>query len=127
MTSELDTADYAVNFKGVPQYYLSKSIALRNNITLEQLEKLKQLHVRKLELFEQMAQETDRVILRKMAAEFEQIEFKMQENWNFPQDRNMHEWYTAPQCTCPKMDNRDNRGTKYRTINLSCPVHGGEE
>lgn len=55
----------------------------------------------------------------------EDIEFKMQEFWNFNKTASMHTWwFKNPICKCPKMDNTDALGTNVRYHNASCPLHG---
>ncbi len=56
----------------------------------------------------------------------EEFEFALQEAWGFEKSADHHShWYDVPHCSCPKMDNRDNWGTPYRIMNVSCIVHGG--
>lgn len=118
--------DNVIIYKGQPHGALNERLILRQGVSDEQLERLKQLHVMKLDLFEEMKETDDRDKLREGAKRLQAIEFAMQDNWNFEQDKGMHEWYLIPKCTCPRMDNIDNRypGSDRRIINLDCPVHG---
>jgi len=53
------------------------------------------------------------------------IEFQMQDNWNFEQNRSMHKYqFELPKCTCPTSDNQHLRGTGQFWYNKSCPYHG---
>lgn len=92
----------------------------------DNVDEIKSLHLEKLKVFEKMNLTDVKEDLRKSAQEIEQLEFKLQKAWGFPQDRNCHYWYDVPKCTCPKMDNRDNYGTEYRITDLYCPIHGDE-
>ncbi len=55
----------------------------------------------------------------------EELEFALQDNWNFPRDATRHKyWFTFKKCTCPKMDNRELWGVDRRIISADCPFHG---
>ncbi len=119
------SAPYEIWYNGKYAYSLNQGLAERQGVTPKQLVALSRLHVKKLSLFELATLATSKLELRKIAADFEAVEFEMQANWNFPVDRKFHEWYTVPQCICPKMDNMDRRGaTDSRIIVENCPVHG---
>jgi len=90
------------------------------------IENIKTLHLEKLKVFEKMEKTNNKKELKKYAEKIEQIEFSLQTEWGFPLNKNFHTWYNVPKCTCPKMDNEDNRGTDYRIISEDCPVHGKE-
>lgn len=118
---------YAVVFRGKPAYWLNKGLADRQKLTDSELEDLKQLHIAKLELFESAtaaASTNDAVSLIKYAEALEKIEYGMQRTWHFTEDRNFHEWYLLPGCTCPKMDNAGNKGVDRRIVVRNCPAHG---
>ena len=116
--------DYAVIYNGKVAYYLNAKLAEKQNITDAELFALKRLHHRKLAIFELAEMTVLPNELRHIAQDLEKIEFEMQKNWHLPQDRNFHEWYLLPKCTCPKMDNQERRGTEYRITNEDCPCHG---
>ncbi len=64
--------------------------------------------------------------IKEISKEIEDIEFKLQENWNFSKDSNYHRyWLDVNHCSCPKIDNLDfiyfGRG---KIINTSCLIHG---
>jgi hypothetical protein len=110
-------------------------MAKRQGVTDEQLENLKAIHEIKLELFRLMGialaeylRDGDATELKSGAHLLEQIEFALQRNWNFSEDTGMHEWYLAPGCRCPKMDNAERRFPNapgsLRVINGDCPIHG---
>ena len=53
------------------------------------------------------------------------IEFEMQDRWNFKQDINYHiHWLKLRGCSCPKMDNKERVGTGYYVIDSKCIYHG---
>jgi len=119
-------AKNVVVYNNQPVYQLSTHLIQRQGVTDEQLERLKELHIKKLKLFDEMSATDDTAKLKEGALRLQAIEFAMQDNWNFPQDPGMHEWYLIPKCTCPRMDNIDRRfpGSKLRIISETCPVHG---
>jgi hypothetical protein len=58
----------------------------------------------------------------------EEAEFDAQAAWGFPLDENYHQWWMdLPGCTCPKMDNQELMGAKYKIYNGDCPWHGDIE
>lgn len=116
---------YGIQYKGKWNMYLNWMLAVRQKVTVGDLKTLVKLHLERLELFDRMAKEDSRAKLRKQAKELEKLEFAMQEAWKFEKSANFHTWwYHAPQCNCPRMDNEDRFGTKYRIIREDCPVHG---
>jgi hypothetical protein len=122
---ELLGEDVTVTDKdGNPLYDLNAALVLKQGLDIDELRQLKRLHRSKIELFEQMKNTDDRADLKILAHDVENIEFAMQKAWHFDEDRNFHEWYKVPKCTCPKMDNADWRGTDHRIIVMDCPVHG---
>lgn len=104
---------------------LSKIMIDQQEVSKVDIEHIKNLHIEKLKVFEQMdalsSDNTDQLI--DLAKEVEKIEFALQRVWGFPEDIKFHEWYTVPHCTCPSMDNEDRKGTPYCIINENCPIH----
>ena len=121
---ELLGEDIVVTYNGKPVYNLNSSLVLKQGLDVSELRNLKSLHAEKLKYFDLMRETDEKFKLKEYAHEVECIEFEMQKAWHFTQDRNFHEWYKVPKCTCPKMDNADNRGTNRRIIVMDCPVHG---
>ena len=113
-----------VEYMGKMVYSLNSDLVLRQGIDASELRHLKFLHAEKLKYFNLMNATNEKSKLREYAHEIECIEFEMQKAWHFTEDRNFHEWYKVPKCTCPRMDNADNRGTNRRIIVMDCPVHG---
>lgn len=121
---ELLGEDTVVIYNGEPVYNLNSSLVLKQGLDVSELRNLKALHAEKLKYFDLMRETDYKHKLKEYAHEIECIEFEMQKAWHFTQDRNFHEWYKVPKCTCPKMDNADNRGSNRRIIVMDCPVHG---
>lgn len=121
---ELLGEDTTVIYNGKPVYDLNSSLVLSQEIDASDLRNLKSLHAEKLKYFDLMRETDYSHKLKEYAHEIECIEFEMQKAWRFPQDRTYHEWFKVPKCTCPKMDNSNNRGTNQRIIVMDCPIHG---
>lgn len=114
----------SVIYKGEALYKLNPNLIKRQNISDDVIELIKQKHIEKLEIFDKMKSEISNSELKFLANEVEKIEFELQELWGFNKDKNMHEWYLVPKCTCPKIDNAESRGTEFRIVNSECPIHG---
>ena len=55
----------------------------------------------------------------------ENLEFSLQRNWNFLEDKLKHtHWNRFAACSCPKIDNRERFGYP-KIISMDCPFHGG--
>lgn len=104
--------------------YLNEKLIKQRKLTKEQIENIKNLHVQKLKVISEMELTNDIDKLHHLAEEIENIEFQLQKNWGFEQNRNFHYWWLVPKCTCPDHDNIDRYGTPYRVISQDCPVHG---
>lgn len=120
-----DNEHLVVYYEDKPLCVLNSRLVEQQNLTEEKINILKNLHIGMHETKEKMKETDDKSALRELAFTVENLEFMMQEAWGFPKDRNYHShWLEVPKCTCPKMDNRENYGTKYRVIDGKCPVHG---
>ena len=91
------------------------------------LETIKELHLKKLKILNVMEHSEDASLLCRHAANVTEIEFKLQEALKFGRNVNMHRFWLLPKCSCPKMDNEDMYGTRYTVINCSCVLHGSVE
>ncbi len=109
---------------GGKKHSLNSRLVERQKLTQKKVDKIISLHKEKHELFVKMESAIEKETLKHLAEEVTKVELKLQKAWGFPEDENFHYWYDVPQCSCPKMDNRDNWGTKYRIIASECPVHG---
>lgn len=103
--------------------FLNRLLIKRQGCTVETVEKLKQVHYERMGVIKRMEETDDPVALQVLNKSIIEIDFKLQELWGFPQDPNYHRWWEVPKCKCPKLDNSDNYGTKYRIIRGDCPVH----
>ena len=100
---------------------------MAGKLKIYQVEELKKVYIELFKVFEQMENEGSRIELYKLNQSIEPLEFKMQELFGFKVDRNYHRyWCECPKCTCPKMDNRDIRGTDIRYYDEECIIHGSQ-
>jgi len=120
---DFDESDTIVQYKDTA-YRINSRMARDRGLTRVEVIAIRDFHVQKLEIFEQMKKEKDPTSLKQYAKLIEHIEYEIQELWKFPKDRSWHEWYAVPKCMCPKMDNRERRGTNYQIISSECPIHG---
>ena len=116
---------YVVRFRGKVKSYLSTSLAARQKVSTSDLNKIKNIHRKLLKIFEKIEKETDEFILHLLADKITELDYELQEAWNFERNENFHTWwFNSPKCMCPRMDNMDRLGTKWKVRNGDCPLHG---
>ena len=107
--------------------YGKHDIVLNPNMvkTDKQLEELKIVYIDLFKIFEKMENTNNPIKLYWLNKEIEPLEFKMQELFGFPVNSDYHRyWCECPKCSCPKLDNFDERGSGSRYIDISCIIHG---
>ena len=103
---------------------LNEELARQQKITQKQRDNLDELYKEmdnlfREELLEEKIEETGKDYARRM----KNLEFKLQENWNFPQNELYHTWWNKfSNCICPTMDNNERFGQE-KIINCACPIH----
>ena len=105
---------------------LNEALAERQKITKEQRDNLSGLYSYMSELLEQASDEGEisKKKGKQYAKKMKDLEFSLQENWNFPQDPLCHTWWNKfAQCQCPTMDNNERFGYE-KIIAVTCPYHG---
>lgn len=111
-------------YKGAVALHLSRYLIEKQGLTAKEVNKLRNLHIQRLELFDRAKQENDPAALREMADELEQLEFTMQRTWGFEEDKDKHTWwFHLPGCNCPKIDNMDMVYTGMRITSGDCCIH----
>lgn len=90
------------------------------------LEKIKNVHKTKFNIFSAIRETTDPAHLRSYAQDLTLCEFELQRLWGFPEDANWHRFWETPKCMCPKMDNRMNYPEGPYIRNMGCPLHGSD-
>jgi len=112
-----------VYYKGEPKLLLNEKLAKKQKC-IHNLNKIKNIHIVKLELFDAINEETDKVQLKEYAYLLRQCEFELQKLWKFPEDLRFHRFWLTPKCICAKIDNEDDYGTGYFSFTSTCPLHG---
>lgn len=108
---------------------LNSALVEQQKLSTASVIEILDLHVERLILLEDMAscdptKTVEKLVLRRLAEEHREIQFRLQEAWGFEKNQLFHDWFEVPYCTCPKEDNRERKGTAYQIINLDCPIHG---
>lgn len=108
---------------------LNSALVEQRKLSTANVIEILDLHAERLSLLEDMAscdptKSAEKLVLRRLAEEHREIQFKLQEAWGFEKNQHYHDWFEVPHCTCPKEDNRERKGTCYQVINLTCPIHG---
>jgi predicted chitinase len=103
----------------------NEELAKKQKITDEQRENLNKLYkeidnLLREEMIDEQIEKTGKYYSQKMR----ELEFELQENWNFPKDPLFHTWWNVfSQCRCPKIDNTERFGFD-KIIRMDCPIHG---
>lgn len=116
------SAQLVVTHKGKEVLMISKALLDRQNCW-ENLEKIKDAYSRKLFIYDEINETTDKTKLRELGLKLREIEFELQGYWKFSIDAKFHRFWEYPKCECPKLDNMDDY-PHLQHINLSCPLHG---
>jgi len=117
----IPSARLVVWYKGEEALMLNKAL-LDQQLCWENLERLKDLHVRRLEIEDAME---DRSYVTTNI--WTEIQFQLQDAWKFPRDSRYHRFWDIPSCTCPKLDNDDRYPSDLYIIDMSCRLHGNGE
>lgn len=91
------------------------------------LKEIKALHHEKLDicdLMNVMDPVEDRESLIECDKELDNIEFKLQKAWGFPEDAKFHMFWERPYCTCAKLDNYDAYPGGIYSMSGECPLYG---
>jgi len=116
---------YAVYYKNKLSLYLSPHLAIKNDLGIKDLKKIRRIHIKRLRLFDEIESESDVTKLHELANDLEKIEYELQKAWKLNLDSNFHSWwFRAPKCTCPKLDNKERIGTGLFIIDRKCLLHG---
>ena len=105
---------------------LNQELLVRQKVTDAQIDELEKIYdelvllVNTVNKLKKISPEEGSAFAKQM----EDIEFKLQDNWNFPRSELHHTWWNRfNKCTCPKMDNYERFGFK-KIKSLDCPFHG---
>lgn len=115
--------DLIVYYCGKPKVKINSRL-LDKQKCWDNLEEIKELHVQKFCINDLILNTDNKIELKELCKNITECEFKLQELWGFPKDKNFHRFWETPKCTCPKMDNEDAYPTGYYAINMQCILHG---
>lgn len=107
---------------GKPKSLINKHLIVQRNIQDEQLKRIVELHELKLEIYDSISSEEQKLNL--YADKLTDVEYQLQDAWGFPRDRNYHRFWESCK-SCPVMDNEDRHPHGPYIVNVSCPLHGG--
>lgn len=85
---------------------------------------IKSLFKIKFSIYTRMNRSSKLDTIRAQAAEATEIEFQIQEAFNFPRNAAFHRFWEMPKCECPVMDNQDYWGSDQSIHTSNCPIHG---
>lgn len=114
---------FFVYHNGKPNLVLNEGL-LRRQDCMENLEAIKAIHQRKLDLYDFIKDENDVSMLKTYAAALSACEFELQKLWKFTADIRFHRFWQTPKCACPQVDNEDRYPTGHYVITADCPLHG---
>ena len=106
--------------------HLNQNLVARNNVSYTAQLQLCGLYDKLEALIEEGDASLSVEVNREIADKIEQLEFKLQRLWGFPESKLHHRyWSSLDMCLCNanSMDNLDDFGYR-RTIRLDCPLHG---
>ena len=115
--------DLTVYYNDKPVTMINPHLLNKQNRTMSDLIKIKELHVRRIDIENQL--QTCRIEDKRVLLEcWTDVQYQLQKQWGFPEDAKFHRFWDMLGCGCPKMDNSERCGTGYAVINKSCPIHG---
>ena len=104
---------------------LSPGLLKIQNVSEAQIARLLELYEELSQLFDRARDADSDEQCKVIAAELKDLEFQLQDNWNFPRSEDHHSYqFRLPGCTCPKIDNAERFGTPYKIITTTCKFHG---
>lgn len=103
---------------------LNWNLVTSQKLTKEQIDTLHELYCQLTIILKIMNSPMYRDISPLMCSVLEDLEFKLQDNWNFPRDAMKHSyWNRSVECSCPYLDNRESYG-HHRIYSSGCNIHG---
>jgi hypothetical protein len=124
MTKNKEIADSFTlydKFEAVNTHGLNIELAISNNLTLDDFASLQDLYEVADNYIEQLESEIN---IKETLDKLTDTEYLIQEGWGFDKNPDYHYFsFKAKNCTCPKLDNMDMIGSKYRVYSSICPIH----
>jgi hypothetical protein len=116
-------SDLTIEFNKPEQFILNSDFMDRQN-AWKNLEELKEAYWFKLMFYSMMEDSNDIAEMRSLVEDLTELEFYIQELFNFPKDQKFHRFWETPRCKCPELDNQDAWPSGIYRINTLCPLHG---
>ena len=103
---------------------LNQQLVKKQSLTTQQINNLHELYCQLSIILNIMNNPMYRDISPLMCSFLEDLEFKLQDNWNFSRDAMKHSyWNRSVECSCPYLDNRESYG-HHRIYSSGCNIHG---
>lgn len=109
------------------KFILNQALIAKQGLTLSEVLTIEELHKTKQLLIWRMKHSKKPETLRRLADEVTEVEYKLQDAWKFPRDKNFHKFWELPGCSCPLHDNCERWGTGYAVYSQDCLIHGWEQ
>ena len=119
---------YGVKYKGKIRMHINPELVIKQELTAEDVKKIKKIHKRRLKIFDNIEQTSNPCVLKTLVQEVKDVEFELQRAWKMEENADYHTWwFHCPKCTCPKFDNQDAIGVNWSYISNNCPLHVGNK
>lgn len=105
--------------------YINVGLAKERGV-LDNLDRICTLHRRLLKINHYLEHNISENIVKRSVKLTEEIEFLLQDAWEFPRDKSKHSnWLRTPHCTCGYKSRVMNNSTDISKVrNLTCIIHG---
>ena len=113
-----------IEYKG-KQIVLNAALIRKQNLSVDDVEKIKQLHLERMKIEYRIEKSSDKLILKELSKKWTENQFLLQDAWGFKRDQNYHKFWEVPKCSCPKLDNLDLYPSAYYWRDVNCVLHGG--
>ncbi len=109
------------------QFCINHNLAIKQNISFSEALNIAELQILRSKLVNTLKNvktvtELNKPLLAIIGKQLTQLEFHLQYLWGFDLNLSYHRFWELPQCSCPKMDNRDSF-PNYSFISGGCPLH----
>ena len=116
---------FQVNYAGKHVMDLNPSLARQQERSDYDLNEIKKIHRKRLNIFKDIEKTNDISELRVLAKRVDDIDFELQDYWGFKRDKDYHTWwFQMPKCSCSIDENWGLVGSSERSIDDLCVFHG---
>lgn len=105
---------------------INKELAKRLKLSDDTINNIKVLQSKRndIEIDLQTAIDSNTDDIKILMNRWRDNESNLQRLWGFEENSDYHREFRIPGCSCPKDDNEEFVGTKYRYVSRECPIHG---